>query len=432
VDGLVYPDRRVHTGLLEAKEIYAPIRARLIDALTGEIEIESLREFKSLEDISLVWSFEQNGESAFNGAVRSLDIAPRTTKRIKLDYDVDKSKFNYLNLSFRYNTKTAFSDTGYELASEQFEISLPEKKSLCAEKLPIEFIESDRYINIATGETTFRIDKKNGLVDSITDNGTEFLAKPITPNIWRAPIDNDRNVKNKWMSLGFDHIDVKCYECKISNESDTSLTVFAKLSLGANARAPMMYLDTSYTFNSNGTLDISVDASVKCDTFLPRFGFEIIMSEGFENLTYFGHGPHESYCDKRMSTHISRFKTTVSDNFEHYVRPQDNSNHYGTRWANIANIAAQSLVFASHDGFEFNAQHYTAKMLTETAHDFELKPLKETVVNIDYRHAGIGSNSCGPELDNKFKLSDANMVFKFRLIPSNINYIDPFVEIKKK
>ena len=426
VDGLVYPDRRVHTGLLEAKEIYAPIRARLVDALTGEIEVESLREFKSLEDISLVWSLEQNGVSAFNGAVRSLDIAPRQTKRFKLDYDIDKNKYNYLNLSFRYNTRTEFSDTGYELAAVQFEIALPEKKSLCAGKLPIEFIESDRYINIATGETTFRVDKKNGLVDSITDNGTEFLSKPITPNIWRAPIDNDRNIKNEWMRLGFDHIDVKCYECGVSGESDSTLTVSAKHSLAANARAPMMYLDTSYVFSSNGTLDISVDASVKCETFLPRFGFEIVMPEGFENLTYFGHGPHESYADKKNSTRISRFRTRVSDNFEHYVRPQDNSNHYGTRWANIANIAAQSLVFASADGFEFNAQHYTAKMLTEAAHDYELVPMKETAVYIDYKHSGSGSNSCGPELAEKYRLNEKSFSFSFTIKPDFEADIDPF------
>ena len=71
-------------------------------------------------------------------------------------------------------------------------------------------------------------------------------------------------------------------------------------------------------------------------------------------------------------------------------------------------------------------------MLTETPHDFELKPLKETVVNIDYRHAGIGSNSCGAELEDKFKLSEKEILFTFRLIPSNINNIDPFEEIKKK
>ncbi|MBQ7822222.1 MAG: DUF4981 domain-containing protein [Clostridia bacterium] len=426
VDGLVYPDRRVHTGLLEAKQVYCPIRANLIDGKKGIVEIESLREFTSLEDVSLVWSLEQNGECAYSGAVRSLDIPAREKLSFTLDYEIDTSKYNYLNLSFRLNKQTVFCDVGYEIGSVQFELNIPEAKPERCGLVPVELIESDRYINVAAGETTWRVDKKSGLVDSIADNGTEFLESPITPNIWRAPIDNDRNIRNKWEAEGFDHTQIKCYSCEVSSADDASVSVVAKQAICANLRMPFVYMDTLYTFKSSGELEISVKADVRTEVFLPRFGYEIIMPERFENLTYFGYGPGENYADKILASQIRRFKTTVSENFEPYVRPQDNSNHHKTRWANVANIAAQSLVFASHDGFEFNAQHYTAKMLTDTAHDYELVPMKQTAVYIDYKHSGSGSNSCGPDLDPKYQLNEKEFSFKFTIKPTFEADIDPF------
>lgn len=426
VDGLVYPDRRVHTGLLEAKEVYLPIRARLIDANKGEVEIESLREFMPLDDVSLVWSLEQNGEVKYTGAVRALGIPCRGKQTFNLDYKIDTDKFNYLNLSFRLNKKTVFADAGYEIGQVQFEINIPDAKAERVVDCPIELMESDRYINIAAGDTTWRVDKKSGLVDSIVDNGTEFLKAPITPNIWRAPIDNDRNVRLSWENLGFNHMNVMCYECKVAYEEDTYIKVEAKQSLGANYHAPALYLATVYTFKANGELEISTEAEVKVEEFLPRFGYEIILPERFENLSYFGYGPGENYADKILASHIGKFRTTVSDNFEPYVRPQDNSNHHKTRWANVANIAAQSVVFAAHDGFEFNAQHYTAKMLTETPHDYELVPMKETAVYIDYKQSGSGSNSCGPELNDKYRLNEKSFKFAFTIKPAFESDIDPF------
>ena len=426
VDGLVYPDRRVHTGLLEAKQVYCPIRAKLIDAETGELEIENLRKFKSLDDVSLVWSLEANGECTHKGAFRSLGTAPSAKQTVHLDYDIDKQKYCYLNLSFRLNTQSVFCDAGYEIGTAQFELSVPEAKAQKCSSIQVELMESDRYINIAAGDTTWRVDKKSGLVDSIADNGTEFLTSPITPNIWRAPLDNDRNVRVKWQEAGLDHAQVKCYSCEVSDSDDKSVTVKTRQSLAANFHAPILYMDVLYTFMSDGTLEIAVKTDVKYDYFLPRFGYEIIMPERFENVTYFGYGPGENYSDKILASQIRRFRTTVSDNFEPYVRPQDNSYHHKTRWANVANIAAQSLVFAAHDGFEFNAQHYTAKQLTETAHDFELVPIKETAVYVDYKHSGTGSNSCGPELNPAYALNEKEFTFSFKIKPTFESDIDPF------
>jgi beta-galactosidase len=157
------------------------------------------------------------------------------------------------------------------------------------------------------------------------------------------------------------------------------------------------------------------------------------MPEGTENLRYFGRGPVESYIDKRWASHEGLFESKVYDHFEDYIKPQENMAHTDTKWMQAAALTGHGITVARTEGdFSFNCSHYTPHMLTFTGHNYELNPLKETVINIDYRQAGIGSNSCGPELDNRWKLNDERMILKFRLIPSNINNIDPFEEIKKK
>ena len=222
---------------------------------------------------------------------------------------------------------------------------------------------------------------------------------------------------------------------EIAEITDKSVTVVADMALVAPVIMPIAKMKTTYTFYAEGGVSVTIDAK-RCPEIkppLPRFGVQFSMPEGTEKLRYFGRGPVESYIDKRWASYEGLFESKVSDHFEHYVRPQENMAHTDTKWMQVGSVGGHGFTVArTENDFSFNCSHFTPHMLTFTGHNFELKPLKETVVNIDYRHAGIGSNSCGPELDNKWKLIQENMVLNFRLIPSNINDVDPFEEIKKK
>ena len=105
--------------------------------------------------------------------------------------------------------------------------------------------------------------------------------------------------------------------------------------------------------------------------------------------------------------------------------------HTDTKWVSVASPAGHGLMFLRTDkDFSFNCCHFTPKQLTETRHDYELVPLKETVVNIDYRHNGIGSASCGPTLPARLSLLEKKINFSFRLMPAFANNVCPFKEIK--
>jgi beta-galactosidase len=143
------------------------------------------------------------------------------------------------------------------------------------------------------------------------------------------------------------------------------------------------------------------------------------MPEGSEKFSFFGYGPHESYVDKNLSTYVDKFETTVTDNFEHYVRPQENSSHYGTKWAEIRNENGIGLYCepVNFESFSVNAQHFTPNMIHEAKHDYELQPMKETVLSLDYKNLSCGSAACGPLSLDKYRLLDKEFNFTFRIFP---------------
>jgi beta-galactosidase len=163
---------------------------------------------------------------------------------------------------------------------------------------------------------------------------------------------------------------------------------------------------------------------------LPRFGFKFVLPEHFENVSYFGYGPYESYEDKKLASRLSLFKTTATDNFEPYIRPQENSAHYGCKWASVSATSGIGILFGA-DKFSFSVSHFDPHYLSVVNHDYELVPSKNTIAIIDYRNCGIGSNSCGPELMPEYRISESEFDFSFSFLPEFIGNIDPFSEYGK-
>ena len=139
--------------------------------------------------------------------------------------------------------------------------------------------------------------------------------------------------------------------------------------------------------------------------FLPRFGVRLFLKKDFENVSYYGYGPNESYIDKRRASRLDRFTDTVSAMHEDYLMPQENGSHYGCQELTIRNGLGGALTVLGAD-FSFNASHYTQEELTEKRHNFELEESDYTVLCIDERQSGIGSNSCGPMLRPEYRLGD--------------------------
>ena len=446
VDGLVYPDRRPHTGLLELKQVIRPLRSKLIfDGKTVKISIKNHRYFTCASDINLLYNIEHDGKIIHDGRIVSLDVKPQEEKIFDLYIPVEnlnKPGEYFLNLLYKSNKNKEYWEAGHEIGIEQFKLDIDIKsdtnKYIISEirnSAKLRYVSNERYTSIYAGDTVYTYDSYYGKISSIKDNGEEMIKKPIEFNLWRAPTDNDRNIQRKWRNLGLDKAVMKHYSSSIISKDDYKISIKSSVSLGAYITAPIIYLDILYNIYASGDLIIEVNAKLgdKVDAFLPRFGIILEMADNSEKIKYFGYGPMESYIDKRRAAKIGLFQNTVTDNFEPYVFPQENSSHYGTRWATVANYAGHGLLFAlesesTENTFTFNAQHYSPKMLDVTKHDYELKPSESTFVTIDYKQSGIGSNSCGPELFEKYRFNEKEFKCSFRIKPVVTSEIDAFEE----
>lgn len=432
VDGLVYPDRRIGTGMLELKEVLKPF-AVTAGRTPGEITVESYRYFESLSDLDLIWQVREDGELLFSGSV-PLDNEPREVKTYRLFSGFTPSGITTLDVSVRYREPTDFSDAGYEVGSAQLLLSDDRAQVYAPKKASVTLADTPDALVVCVGETVYTFLRHTGLLSSLVDNGTEMLLAPMVPTIWRAPTDNDRNVKSKWYALRLNSAKPEFYGWGEPEVAPDRVTLHANIALVVPGRRPRLKAEIAYTVTAEG-LTVTCNAHVLPDILaqapLPRFGFRLTMPEGCEDVRYFGLGPVESYADKHLAARLGDFRTTVTENFVPYIRPQENGAHDGCRFAAVSDIGGQGLYFTA-DTFSLTATHYSPEQLTEKEHHYELVPEHETTVIIDYRQAGIGSNSCGPELLPEYRLSEEAFSFTFRIKPVFVGDLDPYRELRTK
>lgn len=423
VDGLVFPDRTPHTGLLELKNVICPVRTEAVDLSLGKIKITNLYDFIDLSGLNLNWKIERDGELIASGVNIELDIAPHEVKIVTLSYTMpQKANGRYfLTIAYTLKNSTAWAEVGYEVGFKQFELPVGkvEKIGLKISEMPgIKFIKTDNDIIIQGTNFEYIFNKNSGSFTSLQLNGLNMICGEPAFNLWRAPTDNDANIKSKWMEEGFDRIKNHVYSISITSEDENHIAICTDFSLGGYIKKPILRAKSTWTVYGSGDILLETQIKVREELpGLPRLGLQLCMSKGNELVEYFGYGPHESYIDKHRSTRKSKFKVTVDQMHENYLKPQENGSHYKTEWATVSNKQGMGLLFIGMDDFSLNVSHFTPQDITKAKHPFELKRREETIVNLDYALNGIGSNSCGPELLEAYRLSQTDICFKLRIKP---------------
>ncbi len=411
-DGLVYPDRKLHVGIREMKQAFVPFEIKGGD-VAGEIIFKSFRHFTDFSDHTLFWQVEENGVETICG-YSDLDVKAGEEKKIKL-FDGDIIQLEgvvTLNISVKRTKPSALlknmSETGFAQIILNDQPIAREKDDL-GELVLSQTL--DEYV-ILGEDRSYRISKKTGMITSIVKNGSELLSSPSTLTTWRAPIDNERLDKPKYLKMGFDY--AHPYLRKISAEEKNGVVIVsASISMSSHNRLPVLSVECTYTFDREKDMEIRMECTRHCDLYLPRFGYVFNLKEGYEQVEYFGMGPYESYVDKCKASRLGVFKTTVDENFENYVRPQENGAHCGSRFVKVTSAWGETFAVSSEKPFSFNASHYTAKQLEMAKHHYELVPMKETQLIIDYAQSGVGSHSCGPELLEKYRFDEKEFTFDF-------------------
>ena len=399
MDGLNYPDRTPHTGLLELKQVYRPVRVKG-GAQPGSFVFSSTLEFADAgELLDCRWEITRNGGIVSTGKVE-FSLPPMGSAPVNIPEASEADGETYIRFIFTAKRDTAFCEKGFEVCFDQVKLSSGEF-SAPAVSAPVSVSEEPLLVKITAGDVEYRFNKRLSAFDSIRLGGRELLEKPVQFNFFRAPTDNDV-MKNDWYRAHLNDFTVRNYGVDVTSGTDFA-EITLRQSFGWSIDKPFARMDVRYRISGSG-LDISCDADISDKVeFLPRFGIRLFLPRSFSNVEYFGYGPYESYIDKRHLDHVGRFTADISEMHEDYIRPQENFSHCGCKYMNISD-GESSVRFTCGADFSFNASEFTQEELAGKRHNFELEKCGSSVVCIDSMMAGVGSNSCGPALAEKYRL----------------------------
>ena len=437
VDGLVFPDRTPSPGLLELKNVIGPVTVEAVDLGKGVIKVTNRYDFTDLSVLEGRYKIVAQ-TSTFQSGTFTVSCKPHETVEVNLDYKLPSISFEeyFLDISFVIKNDTSWCKAGHEVCFTQFKLPVKqlEPEMIWASSMPkVEFRETGKgLVEIEGHNFVYRFDMEKGQFDSLELDGVELLSCPTAFNIWRAPTDNDRHVRNAWQWEEMHNAKEKLYDLKISSINPTFISITASYSLAGPSRLPVVKYSVMWTVYGSGEIGVSVAAEVRKNIkSLPRFGMMLVMPKGFEKVTYFGRGPVSSYADMKNASKLGLFNSTVTDEYTKYIFPQETGNHIDCRFAAVYDLEGRGLLFKGMPKFNFSSLHYTPKMLDNTPHDKDLVPLEETVIHIDYKQNGIGSHSCGPELNRKYEFNEKEFVYSFVIKPI-IVYGDNIVRESRK
>ena len=425
MDGLVYPDRTVHTGLLEYKNVYRPARVVSYDRESGELVLHNYMDFDDLEDyVKISYELTQDGLVISKGKLAEVSVAPHSEGKTSLNIKVPENGKCYLKLIYQLKKEMPLLEKDHILGFDEIEVSQKAAKCQLAEKWiektatnsELQVNENDTQIHIKGREFAYTIDRRTALFTEMKFAGREYLNHSMELNIWRAPTDNDMYIKSEWKKAHYDQAYTRAYTTEVvQGKHGVKITSHASVV----AETVQKILDVTITWKIDAAGKIDADIAVTKDgefPDLPRFGVRMFLDKKLSDARYFGMGPQESYRDKHQAASHGLYRANVGDLHEDYIRPQENGSHYDCEYVELNN-SRYGIVASAEKAFSFNASYYTQEELEKKTHNYELTESDSVVFCVDYALNGIGSNSCGPVVLDQYRFNDVLFRFQFTLVP---------------
>ena len=401
-NGLVLPDRAVTPKLLEVKKVYQNIKFRPVNLNVAEIEIVNQHDFKNLNAFNIQWEIVGDTKRISSGLISKPDIAPHQSKRITIDISAVKPKPGveyFLNFSARTREPLPLIPADYEVAYEQFKLPL-------AAEMPQQDISGLPDLEVAGSETSFTIsgkqfrivfDKKDGTMTSFKFKGTELIEAGPQPNFWRAPTDNDFGNK----------MEKRCAVWRTASNQRRLEIIDVQQVKSNQVRIEVQFGLPDATSKHRTVYQIFGSGDVIVENYftpkvanlpeLPRLGMTMQIPLAFDQVRWYGRGPHENYSDRKTSALVGVYNSTVRELFEPYISPQENGYRTDVRWVAFLNNRGDGLMAIGMPLICFSALHYTNEDLTQTSrgtmHPTDLKERDFVFLNLDYKQMGVGGDN---------------------------------------
>ena len=440
-NGLVNPDRTPKPHLNEVKKVYQYIKFLPVTLGKGEFTILNKYAFTNLSDFDFSYEIMGDGTKIQEGTLPGIEGLPghSVPVSVKFDFTPEPGTEYFLNLYARLKENRGLVEKGWTLAFEQFQ--LPFSK-------PSPVVNSSEFPELKTEQTAGEItisgdgflitfDKAAGKLKGYRSGNTEFILQSPVPDFWRAPTDNDfGNRMHKrckvWRKAG-ERMTLK--EAKVAEEKNTRVKIVFTYIIPDETGNQVADFSTEYLVYGSG--EISVTNHFKMTgTDLPeivRMGMNMVMPRQFDQITWLGRGPHESYEDRKTSALIGLYKGKVADQYWPYIRPQENGNKVDVRWAAITDSIGNGLLFKGMPLLSVNAHHNIMEDFESPRrtvgrfedgepvvrrHTCDVEPRNLTSVNIDLKQIGVGGDdSWGAWTHPEYRLTEKEYNYSFLMKP---------------
>ncbi len=422
-NGLVQPDRRPNPHYFEVKKVYQYVKVKPLDTASGLFQAHNKHNFINLDYLNISWEMTEDGHTVQEGQVDPIDLPAggKTELNIPFQKPDPKPGCEYmLKVSFSLKDQARWASRGTVMAWDQFE--LPFQAEIDSEvdlnALPaLEIEEGEQAVAIHGESFEIRIGRESGALESFVFQADPLITRPLLPNFWRAPTDNDEGNsmparQSAWKTAGFDRV---VTDVIVEQTSPAQAAVIVKTKLPPGGSSQII----TYTVYGNG--DILVDNAFETAMDLPdlpRFGMQMGIPGRFRTMTWYGRGPHESYWDRKTSAAVGLYSGPVSSFIHPYIRPQEVGNRTDVRWGAWTDNEGKGLLVTGRPLLNISAWPFTMMDLERAEHTFELPFRRDLTVNIDFRQMGVGGdNSWGARPHPEYTLSPKSYHYSFRITP---------------
>jgi beta-galactosidase len=422
LNGLVFPDRTPHPGLIEVKKVYQYISFEPVDFSFDEIKVSNKYDFRNLENFAIYWELESEGEVLQQGTLMNPKLNAGESKVLSLGIEPFKTKSSqeyFLNLTAFQLISDDLIESGHIFAWDQFPVPVPARVSskIYDDGSKVVY-QTDEALKIDAANITFSFSKDTGFLFSIVKGDVEYLAEPLGINFWRAPVENDwgNNMPERqavWRNAG------KNAELR-SIDHEQNKSGYYQVNAEYWLTDIESYYSVIYEISGNGEIRVTTHmkpAGKSCPE-LPRFGMTLALPGSFENIEWYGRGPHENYQDRKTSAIVGLYNSTVEDQYVPYIAPEENGYKTDTRWLTLTNQKGNAIMFKGNPQLCFSALHFTNEDLTreqrDGMHTIDLIPGEEVYLNIDLAQMGVGGdNSWGAKPLAKYSLPFGDYTHSF-------------------
>jgi beta-galactosidase len=404
--------------------VFQPFSVSEVDLKKGLLKIKNRFFFDNLSKYNIVWTVSEDGEIVESGELGNISLGPGNEKEFNVPFsniDPKPGKEYWLLVSVQLKVDEKWADAGHEIAWQQFK--LPFYKATANEKEPATTVNIDKGKDYVLKNTDMELvlDGETGLVQSFIFDGREIISSPLTPNFWRPLTDNDRRGWRAQDKSGFwkdapSLLKVKSIDVNEISGSSKQLTVKQEIE-------GKLILDMIYTVNGSGKLDVA--CKLDCIGELPpmlRVGMQFTLPAAYNQMSFYGKGPWENYCDRSAGAVVDVYSGNVDDFAWNYIYPQENGNHTGVRWLELSSPDGEGVKIEGSKPFSMSVWPWTQEDIERAKHVSDLTENGYLTVNIDAAQMGVGgtdswSNNAAP-LD-KYKLVPGMYAYEFSIVPLN-------------